>query len=227
MKKVLFFVTLFFLASISAAFAQTWFYTQPNGQPGGTATYMGPPMQQPQRPNGYMPPSDLKLFDLGKANREIQEQRMQEQYLRMQEQEYRLREKQQKSAERQRHLEDKERAFEQKKVAEVENAKAEIPPEFQEWFDKNQWYAKDKFLQRQADILVDAIRLEEEEKTGKPFLGVPLLNRVREELEKRYPEKFATSSSKVDCRENCRAMFNSGKLKKGMTVNQCIKVLCK
>ncbi|MFZ0928735.1 MAG: hypothetical protein WAN11_09040 [Syntrophobacteraceae bacterium] len=143
MRKVLFFAVFIVFLSVTVAFAQTWFYTQPNGQPGGTATYMGPPMQQQQRPSGYIPPSDLKLFDVGKANREIQEQRTQEQYLRMQEQEYRLREEQQKSAERQRHLEEAERVFEQKKAAEVENAKAQIPPEFQEWFDNNKWYSED------------------------------------------------------------------------------------
>ena len=59
--------------------------------------------------------------------------------------------------------------------------------------------------------------------------GVPLLNRVREEVEKRFPEKFssATTPSKLDCRDDCKNLFVRGELKPGMTVGQCVKVLCK
>jgi len=66
-----------------------------------------------------------------------------------------------------------------------------IIPELQPWFDRNShWYGKDKFLTQQADIIVDAIRLEVEEETGKPFSGEPLLEKVRERLEQLYPKRF-------------------------------------
>jgi len=90
MKKVLLFATLFLLASISAAFAQTWFYTKPNGQPGGTATYSGPmPYQQYQTPDATAPYRmfQQQQFDLNKANREIQEQRLRELEIQRQERE--------------------------------------------------------------------------------------------------------------------------------------------
>jgi hypothetical protein len=77
MKKILFFAALFVLVSVSPAFAQTWFYTQPNGQPGGSATYVGPSMQQQQ--NQYQPRVwNLPLYNANDAKRQQQENRLRE-----------------------------------------------------------------------------------------------------------------------------------------------------
>jgi len=83
MKKVLCFAVFIVLMSATVAFAQDGFYQirpgaggynviGPDGvtriQPNGNGGYFiqGPPQnyqqQQPQRPNGYIPSSELKMF---------------------------------------------------------------------------------------------------------------------------------------------------------------------
>jgi hypothetical protein len=69
-----------------------------------------------------------------------------------------------------------------------EQAKQETPqlhPDFQKWLDKNPWYATDKRLQRLAITL--GFDMAEEDKS---LEGLPLWNKVREELAQMYPDKF-------------------------------------
>ncbi len=214
MKKVLFFATLFLLASIPAAFAQTWFYTQPNGQPGGTATYTGPPAQSggPATYSPLMQTDQLKLFDLGKARQQQQENRLRELEIRRQELEL---EQTQCSV----------HETEREAVQAPPKTENEVPPEFRQWFDENKWYSPENpEMQSYADAMGDHFK-----RTHNGEGGMALLNYVRQEVEKRFPEKFssAATTSKLGCRDNCKNMFVRGELKPGMTVGQCIKVLCK
>jgi hypothetical protein len=72
-----------------------------------------------------------------------------------------------------------------------DDAEAEKWFAFASWFEANPWYHEDKGMQKVADRLAETLRDEAEVKTGKPLLGVLLLKAVREEIEKRFPEKFS------------------------------------
>ena len=87
----------------------------------------------------------------------------------------------------------------EKQIAEVERsavapAEIEVSPhktEVDEWFAENKWYQTDKKMAVFADKMADFIKAETEMETGKPLLGKPLLERVKAEVEKRFPERFS------------------------------------
>jgi len=81
--------------------------------------------------------------------------------------------------------------IETKPVETKEKVKAEPPPEIQNWFDANPWYQSDKKMQAYADHIADFIKRETELDTGAPLLGTPLLERVRQEVERKFPDKFS------------------------------------
>lgn len=66
-----------------------------------------------------------------------------------------------------------------------ERDEPEIPPDFAEWLSDNQWYAKDKVAQAQADEIAQQLRREGVTDTGIDFLE-EVGRRVREAL----PHKF-------------------------------------
>ncbi len=86
-----------------------------------------------------------------------------------------------------------------------QQASADPPAEFKEWYDANTWYQTDKDLQQKADTLAVVLREEGRLKTGEPLLGIPLLKAVREEMERRYPEKFSNPN-----RERAAAVGGAG-----------------
>lgn len=64
-------------------------------------------------------------------------------------------------------------------------ASVELPPDFAEWLSENQWYAKDKVAQLQADEIAEQLRKEGVTANGRDFLD-EVGKRVREALPQRF-----------------------------------------
>lgn len=206
MKKALPLAVLFVLVSFSTPLAQTWTFTQPNGQPGGTATYSGPSRSSTAFPPIVVP----HVFSYGDAVRQQQEQKLRELQIQRQQLE----------------LEQTRRSLDERRVETTQaprQAQKEISPEIQGWFASNPWYFHDKEMEAYADAMGKYINQTE------GLTGVALLDRVREEVVKRFPERFTSASTapKRSCRDNCKEMYVRGELKPGMTVGRCIKIMCK
>lgn len=45
-------------------------------------------------------------------------------------------------------------------------------------------------------------------------------------LEQTKDKNYTDIDSKIPCSEDCRRMFEKGQLRKGMSIEECIKLLC-